>query len=473
MRVLTGCWIFVGMTILSLSAWSHTAEESMISYPAPWTHNQNYFKITCSEILNKAPIPLDPAFETILQELTQLRLKQHQIDTDSHPRDGHHWASAWSNTILVRESYAKLKHLFPESTVHEILTEVNKRVSQAVKGLHHVKENSLSSQTPVALQAPKRNRIEVYRPKFQYELERIGGSMNATVFSPQGDLIATGAAAGELLFWDARTGFRLREINIGIDKVIHALAFSPNGERVAIGTNEGLVEFRKVSDGAFIGRVKLPSDLSTQSQKAPITNLVFSPDGQQLAVDRSTTGAFVIHLNSVQSLKGNSAENITAMTYSRTGVLITGSLDGKIKLWNPFDGQEMRTLSALHVQINSISLHLENQILAVAGSNGTTYIIGINDGTVIAKLKGQNRSAIHTAFSADGKHLLSGFLGGALKFWDTSDWKLYGEVTGLHNWINAASFSPQGDQILTNGIGQIWQIFESVDIEDTLKDSQD
>ncbi|MCE0446636.1 WD40 repeat domain-containing protein [Streptomyces tricolor] len=63
-------------------------------------------------------------------------------------------------------------------------------------------------------------------------------AVTALAFSPDGDTLATGSEDGALFLWDARTGKR-RATFTGHIEGINSLAFSPDGVLLAAGGEDG------------------------------------------------------------------------------------------------------------------------------------------------------------------------------------------------------------------------------------------
>jgi WD40 repeat protein len=60
-------------------------------------------------------------------------------------------------------------------------------------------------------------------------------SVTSVAVSPDGALVATGSFDGRARIYDARTGALVRAIGIDSSRGVRALAFSPDGKRLACG----------------------------------------------------------------------------------------------------------------------------------------------------------------------------------------------------------------------------------------------
>ena len=110
------------------------------------------------------------------------------------------------------------------------------------------------------------------------------GSVIAIAFSPDGRRIATGTggpfSAGKggsnVELWDRETGQRRLTLH-GTEHRIWSLAFSPDGTKLAVGGTDPQIEVRDAQTGEVLWakhEPRLPQAMS----------VAFSPDGQSLAV---------------------------------------------------------------------------------------------------------------------------------------------------------------------------------------------
>jgi WD40 repeat protein len=104
------------------------------------------------------------------------------------------------------------------------------------------------------------------------------GSINGFAFSPNGQILASGANNGDLVLWDAATGKEIgTAFNIGSANAIFSVAFSPDGRTLAIGTDTGEVLFWDLASRSLLG----PPLTGLAGQ---VNSVVFSPRGDLLAV---------------------------------------------------------------------------------------------------------------------------------------------------------------------------------------------
>ena len=158
-------------------------------------------------------------------------------------------------------------------------------------------------------------------------------SIKAVAFSPDGRILAS--ASDALKLWDVATG---REIATLGGHLFEFVAFSPNGQVVAFGSDDGTVGLCDAATGR---------ELRTISEHADVVkSAAFSPDGKILAWGDGKAVKLwdVAAGRELQTLSGHQ-HWISAVTFSPDGKwLASGSYDGTVKLWDVSSGSERVSL---------------------------------------------------------------------------------------------------------------------------------
>ncbi len=104
-----------------------------------------------------------------------------------------------------------------------------------------------------------------------------GRDVNSVVFSPDGNMIASGSGNGTIRLWNAHTGEFIKYLE-GHTKSVNSVVFSPNGNRL-ISTGE---------DGVCLWDVNTGEHLKTLTgHTGGVSSVAFSPDGKTLASGRT------------------------------------------------------------------------------------------------------------------------------------------------------------------------------------------
>jgi len=153
------------------------------------------------------------------------------------------------------------------------------------------------------------------------------GEVQCVGFSPDGSTLASISADGTIVLWEWPAQRVRLSIPAGGTLVCVCIAWSSDGSMVASVVDEELVVWR-ASDGAVHQRMPLPG---------PVTEIVWSPDGQYLLTCDSHGNLHILRASDgvvVRTIKGPRA----ALTWSADGTTLVGS-DGTTLRAVSLDGQ--------------------------------------------------------------------------------------------------------------------------------------
>ncbi|MBD2607963.1 serine/threonine protein kinase [Scytonema hofmannii FACHB-248] len=171
--------------------------------------------------------------------------------------------------------------------------------------------------------------------------------------------------------------------------------------------------------------------------------------------------------NQPDTLKGHSSD-VNSVTFSPDGqMLVTGSDDRTIKLWNLTTKQEIRTFKGHTSWIYAIAISPDGQTIASGSVDKTIKLWNLNTGKEIRTLKGHSDSVASVAFSPDGKLLASGSLDKTIKLWNLETNKEIRTLTGHSKRVASIAFSPDGLTVASGSsdkIIKLWQIANGKEI---------
>lgn len=198
-------------------------------------------------------------------------------------------------------------------------------------------------------------------------------------------------------------------IPIGHTATVNVLAFSPDGQFVLTGSEDGATKLwdRK-------GR-----ELQTFKQdNSGITAIAISTDHQQLLTgnERGTVQLWDLNSATSRSFSAHSSE-VKALSFSKDGQLfLSGGGDGDVKLWKVADGQAPQTFSGHTGAITSVAFSPNEQSI-LTGSEDHTAKLWSLDGQPPLTFSGHTDKVISAAFTSDGKLVLTGSIDGTAKLW--------------------------------------------------------
>ncbi|MDM3852897.1 MAG: hypothetical protein PT119_23670 [Aphanizomenon gracile PMC627.10] len=268
------------------------------------------------------------------------------------------------------------------------------------------------------------------------------GSVRSVAFSPDGQTLASGSEDKTIKLWNVKTGNLLQTL-IGHSDTV-SVAYSPDGQTLASGSNDYTIKLWDVKTGNLLQTLT--------GHSGAVNSVAYSPDGQTVASgswDKTIKLWNVKTGNLLQTL----ASSVNSVAYSPDGQTVASGNWGKtIKLWNVKTGNLLQTLAS---SVNSVAYSPDGQTVA-SGSNDYTiklYTIKLWDvktGNLLQTLIGHSHTVTSVAYSPDGQTLASGSSDRTIKLWNVKTGNLLQTLTGHSNLVNSVAYSPDG-QTLASG----------------------
>ena len=230
---------------------------------------------------------------------------------------------------------------------------------------------------------------------------------------------------------------------------ILAVAFSPDGERLAAGDTNGDIHLWRVADGQPL--------LSYRGHTHWVRSVTWSPDGQTLASASDDQTIRLWNPNSGQCFKILQGHThwIWSVAWSPDGqILASASADQTVRLWNPDNGKCFQTLQGHTNWVWSVVWSPDGQILASASADQTVRLWSSNSGQCLKTLQGHTARIWSVAWSPDGQILASGGEDQAIRLWNPSSGQCLKILQGHANYVCSVAWSPDGQILASGGVDQ-------------------
>lgn len=232
-----------------------------------------------------------------------------------------------------------------------------------------------------------------------------GSSLDTTpvALSADGSRVAAGgerhslASIGQPLeypvsVWDAATGQRVRDFKGHVDG-LNALAFSPEGSRLASGGHNGDVKLWDLATGGLIrsfeAKSKPPERGSYSNASNAVTAIAFSPDGKRLlSAGHDATKLYLWDLASGQALRSWEAQpQIAALVFSADGKLAASAgADFKIQLWEVATGRLLHTFAGHAEKVTGLAFSSDSRRVFSSSYDGTLGVWNAAGGGLLATM---------------------------------------------------------------------------------------
>ncbi|WP_414589979.1 NB-ARC domain-containing protein [Scytonema sp. PCC 10023] len=191
---------------------------------------------------------------------------------------------------------------------------------------------------------------------------------------------------------------------------IYSLVISPDGRLIATGNAHGEISLRRMSDGQLI--------LTWEAHTGWVLCLTFSTDGQMLISGSDDQTIKLWDINNGQCQQTLFTNIWTTTLICRHQMLVSGSADQIVKLWDINNGQCLRTLQGHKGWIWSVVLSPEGQTLATCGADRNIKLWNVDTGECLKTLQGHEDIVCSVVFTHNGQTLISGSSDRTVRVWN-------------------------------------------------------
>ena len=276
-------------------------------------------------------------------------------------------------------------------------------------------------------------------------------------FSPDGKIVAT-AQHHAVHLWDAATGKHLRRLSAPSSSGwAFTVAFSPDGQKVAVHDNLGI--------DIVVWQVDKENPLFTKHiertggvHQLVMARIVFSQDSKTLYTgnDQTVHGWDATTGKETYWFQHSTAKEtrVNTIVFSCNGKLFATASDSEavVRVWDTHARKLLHVLRGHNRRVFCTAFTRDGTLLATGGDEGTARLWNVKNGKAIRKLERHEGDVVAIAFTPDGKALATANKGHFssekqfIRLWDL--WP--GAVAG-HPWttitapgVKALDYSPGG-----------------------------
>ena len=293
-------------------------------------------------------------------------------------------------------------------------------------------------------------------------------------FSPNGQYLVAGGQDGNTYFWDlsqlSESSSRIlpdrnKEIS-GEDLERIIVAFSPDGKKLALGSTNGRLQLRKQTDNNCNFTQEKPINL--EDTPGGISSLAFSHDGQWLISGHWDGKVMLWNLQASAAepiILGGYKHRVATVAFNPKdpNILASGSFDHTTHLWKWRKRDSISLLRDDLGNVNSIAFSQDGQICASGHQEGKVCLWNPESHQLITSIGDHGQEISSVAFSPNKKILAAGSHGNKVLLWDISNPdspQPLDSLEGHEDRVKAVAFSRDGN-ILASGdnheIVRLWR----------------
>jgi WD40 repeat protein len=292
--------------------------------------------------------------------------------------------------------------------------------------------------------------------------------LRTVAFTPDGHRLVSASDDRTVRIWDAtpwqrgeKRGEELVTLR-GHSEGLNAIAFHPTQPRLITSGNDGTVRTWDRESGRELHHL--------QSDYVTVQTLAFSPDGNRMAIG-GTPGASSKPGKSATVLDSSGApirrlgahiEDIGTVAFSPDGKQLATGGTGDVVMISDIDGgtvSERLEGHGWYVMEIVFSPDPSGRLIASAGSDGMVHLWDAATGRELDASPLRHQGIVDgLAFSPDGQFLASGAWEGSVRIWDTKTWQ-QSQTLPTNGFVRCLAYSPDGELLAwgtNNALLQVW-----------------
>ncbi|MCA9068722.1 MAG: PQQ-binding-like beta-propeller repeat protein [Planctomycetaceae bacterium] len=241
------------------------------------------------------------------------------------------------------------------------------------------------------------------------------------------------------------------------EEMVHSVAFSPDGTKVASGNEVRNIYVYNSADGKVSTRMVDVENLG-------IDCVAFGRDNTTLITGHRGDRVQVWDLKTKTSrlmLRGHSG-GTNSLSVGPQGMRVaSGGADKTVKLWNVETRALLWTARNHTDKVTCVSFAPDGRFVFTASRDDTICILDANDGTAVQTLSGHTDDVMCVSTSPDGTVVASGSNDQTIRLWDVASGQLLRTFHGHGGGVISVCFNPDGTRILSGSSDSTIRVWDT------------
>ena len=280
--------------------------------------------------------------------------------------------------------------------------------------------------------------------------------ITAVAFTPNGREVVVGSQAGlEVQSWPELARVATLPTELGN---IHDLAFSPDGKILAVAGGrpgiEGTVELFRWPERELLRHTSPHDDV--------IYAVSWRSDGKELALASGDRRVGLLNVAAelpARYLEGHSRAVLATTFLQNDDGPLSGGVDASIRLWDPPNRTIRRVLSNHTSAINDLKIQpiIDSQALPMVASAGDDRTVRFWQPTIgrLVRFARLDSAALALAWSADGRIIWAACKDGRLRGIDPTDASVKGVLSAIDGVAYSLAVAPDRRVLVAGSNGQL------------------
>lgn len=344
----------------------------------------------------------------------------------------------------------------------ESLKSATRSVELAVKADAKAKSDAEAAKAAhVESQGHQKAQDEAYE-KAKEATKAAEKSLTAVAFSTDGNRLAVSAEDGTITICSGETGAALDVISGGSGPV-SAMAFSTGTMLLTAGNNQEAVVWNTSPDWKLVGQLGPAADDPLNIAASPfefrVLSLAFSPDGSLLATgggEPSRSGELMIwdvaKRSLVREIEDAHSDTVFGIEFSRDGKkIVSGAADKFVKIHDVASGEHVRSFEGHTHHVMDVSWQADGSTLVSAGADNAIKVWNVETGEQIRTINGYAKQVTSIGFAGISGNVISSGGDKTVRQFTAANGRAIRSFAGGTDFMYAADSSRDGTLVVAGG----------------------
>ncbi|HEY0484424.1 MAG TPA: hypothetical protein VGD37_43185 [Kofleriaceae bacterium] len=291
------------------------------------------------------------------------------------------------------------------------------------------------------------------------------GGVLAVAWSPDGERVATGSEDKIARVWNAFGG-KLMTPPLAHQEGVRVVAWSPGGRFVATGSDDNSVQLWEPATGhamTLLRHGEVAAGTPATGPAAAIRALAWSPNGQRLAIASDDHTARIWDALSGKLTTLPHQSSVRSVAWSPDGRwLATASWDHTVQVWDAASGKPLGPALPQGAEANVVAWSPDGKRVVTGSNDHMARIWDVVTGEPLAQPLQHQDGVWAVAWSPDGRWVATASADKTARVWDAVSGRPVTPPLKHHGAVTAVAWDPGGQRLATASVDSTARVWEAV-----------